>query len=212
MSRHQPVVAATADDIATLKQWSAGRTLEARMVERARIVLRCIDGDQAKDIAHDLGVRPNTVADWRDRFLAEGINGLFDRHRSGKPKKYTDVFRNQVLATLELPPPAGQATWDGAAVAAHLNASDDAVWRVLRTEGISLQRQRSWCVSTDPQFAEKAADVIGLYLSPPTDAIVLSIDEKPSIQALERTTGYVQTSDSTIVRGFKSTGTHAARG
>jgi len=175
------------------------------MVERARIVLRCIDGDQAKDIAHDLGVRPNTVADWRDRFLAEGINGLFDRHRSGKPKKYTDVFRNQVLATLELPPPAGQATWDGAAVAAHLNASDDAVWRVLRTEGISLQRQRSWCVSTDPQFAEKAADVIGLYLSPPTDAIVLSIDEKPSIQALERTTGYVQTSDSTIVRGFKST-------
>ena len=175
------------------------------MVERARIVLRCIDGDRAIDIAHDLGIRPNTVIDWRQRFQTEGINGLFDRPRSGKPKTYTADFRNQVLATLELPPPSGQAIWDGAAIAAHLNASDDAVWRVLRKEGISLQRQRSWCVSTDPQFAEKAADVIGLYLNPPSNAIVLSIDEKPSIQALERPTGYVQTSDGTIVRGFKST-------
>ena len=205
MPRHQPSVTASPDDLATLHQWSASRTIEARLAERARIVLRCINGDRAIDIAQDLRIRPNTVISWRQRFQSEGIRGLYDRPRSGKPATYADDFRRQVLSTLELSPPTGQATWDGAAVAAHLKASDDAVWRVLRKEGISLQRQRSWCVSTDPQFAEKAADVVGLYLSPPTDAIVLSVDEKPSIQARECATGYVQTSDGTIVRGFKST-------
>jgi transposase len=76
---------------------------------------------------------------------------------------------------------------------------------VLRKEGIQLRRHRSWCVSTDPQFAAKAADIIGLYLNPPEHALVLSVDEKPSIQALERATGYVQTSSGKIVQGLKST-------
>ena len=175
------------------------------MVERARIVLRCIRGDAVQDIARDIGVRPNTVIDWRRRFAAEGLAGLYDRARPGKPKHYPADFRQQVLATLEQPPPAGQAVWDGQAVAAHLDASVDAVWRVLRKEGVNLQRQRSWCVSTDPEFAAKAADIIGLYLSPPVNAMVISVDEKPSIQALERRTGYVQTSSGDIVRGYQST-------
>jgi transposase len=110
-----------------------------------------------------------------------------------------------VLKTLEEPPPKGQAKWDGAAVAVHLGVSDDAVWRVLRREGICLARQRSWCVSTDPEFTSKAADIVGLYLNPPEKALVISIDEKPSIQALERTTGYVCTSNGKIVQGLKST-------
>jgi len=75
----------------------------------------------------------------------------------------------------------------------------------LRKEGICLSRQRSWCVSTDPEFSAKAADIIGLYLNPPENALVLSVDEKPSIQALERKTGYVETNSGKIVRGFKST-------
>jgi transposase len=205
MPRHQPAVDHSPEDIAILTAWASSRTLEARQVERARIVLRCIAGDAVKDIAGDLGIRPNTVIDWRRRFAAEGLAGLFDRPRSGKPKQYPADFRDQVLATLELAPPGGQATWDGPAVAAHLQASPDAVWRVLRKEGIGLSRQRSWCVSTDPEFAAKAADIIGLYLNPPANAIVFSVDEKPSIQALERKTGYVQTSNGTIVRGYKST-------
>ena len=90
-------------------------------------------------------------------------------------------------------------------LANHLEASDDAVWRVLRKEGICLARQRSWCVSTDPEFAPKAADIVGLYLSPPENAIVISVDEKPSIQALERATGYVCTSNGKVVHGLKST-------
>ena len=83
--------------------------------------------------------------------------------------------------------------WDGPAVAEKLDASVHAVWRVLRREGIYLQRRRSWCVSTDKEFVPKAADVVGLYLNPPVNAVVLSVDEKPSIQAIERASGYVET-------------------
>ena len=156
-------------------------------------------------MATALGASQNTVIEWRDRFTANGIKGLYDLPRSGKPPKYDKEFRNQVLKTLELMPPKGQASWDGPSLAKHLGASDDAVWRVLRKEGICLARQRSWCVSTDPEFAPKAADIVGLYLSPPENAIVISVDEKPSIQALERATGYVCTSNRKIVHGLKST-------
>src|SRR5437899_11060122 len=103
------------------------------------------------------------------------------------------------------PPPPGQACWDGPAVAAVLHGSVHAVWRVLLHEGICLQRQRSWCVSTDKEFAAKAADIVGLYLNPPEKALVISVDEKPSNQALERKTGYVETDNGKIVRGLKST-------
>jgi transposase len=188
-----------------LESWARSRTLGARLVERARIILGCLEGKAVSAIAQELKVRPNTVIDWRRRFESEGMSGLLDRARSGKPPHYTEEFRNQVLATLGLPPPPGQAVWDGPALAKHLSASVHAVWRVLRKEGICLIRQRSWCVSTDPEFAAKAADVVGLYLNPPQNALVLSVDEKPSIQALERTTGYVQTDNGKIVRGFKST-------
>src|SRR5437773_10190337 len=90
------------------------------------------------------------------------------------------------MELLEKPPPQGQAHWDGPGVAEQLNTSGHAVWRVLRKEGICLSRQRSWCVSTDPEFTAKAADIVGLYLNPPENALVISVDEKPSIQALEQ--------------------------
>lgn len=90
-------------------------------------------------------------------------------------------------------------------MAKHLSTSVDAVWRLLRKEGICLARQRTWCISTDSEFASKAADIIGLYLDAPTKALVIAVDEKPSIQALSRTTGYVITHNQKIVRGMKST-------
>jgi transposase len=142
---------------------------------------------------------------WRERFSARGVAGLKDDLRPGQPRKYPADLRNRILATLELPPPEEQSTWDGRAVAAHLSINVHAVWRVLRKEGISLQRQRSWGVSTDPEFAVKAAEVVGLYLNPPLNALVISVDEKPSIQAETRPTGYVKTESGKIVRGFKST-------
>jgi transposase len=188
-----------------LEQLARSRTEEARLVERAKIILKCLDGERVHKIAKDLQIRPNTVIEWRRRFEKQGIKGLKDRPRSGKPARYDAEFRNDVLNTLELPPPASQARWDGPAVAKHLDTSVDAVWRLLRKEGICLSRQRSWCVSTDPEFIPKAADIVGLYLNPPENALVISVDEKPSIQALERATGYVETANGKIVHGFKST-------
>lgn len=175
------------------------------MAERARIVLACLQGKRNDEVARQVGVRPNTVGVWRRRFAERGIAGLRDEPRSGKPAKYGPELRDRILRQLESPPPAGMASWDGGSLAQALGASDDAVWRVLRKEGIQLQRHRSWCVSTDPEFAAKAADVIGLYLNPPENALVLSVDEKPSIQALERARGYVQTNSGKIVQGLKST-------
>ena len=135
-----------------IDEWAKSRTMESRLVERAKIIQRCLAGEPITKIVHELKVRPNTVIDWRRRFDAKGIAGLADLPRSGKPPTYTAEFRNKVLATLEIPPPLGQAVWDGPAVAKHLGASVHAVWRVLRKEGICLSRQRSWCVSTDPEF------------------------------------------------------------
>ncbi len=164
-----------------IEEWAKSRTMESRLVERAKIIQRCLDGEPIKKIVQELHVRPNTVIDWRRRFDVQGIAGLTDLPRSGKPPKYTVEFRNKILATLEIPPPLGQSAWNGPAVAKHLGASVHAVWRVLRKGGICLSRQRSWCVSTDPEFSVKAADIIGLYLNPPEKALVISVDEKPSI-------------------------------
>jgi transposase len=205
MARVAVALSCTAEEMDELKHLSRSRSGEVRLAERARMVLGCLQGKRNDEVAREVGVRPNTVGLWRQRFAARGLPGLRDEPRSGKPTKYGAELRDRVLAQLELPPPAGMASWDGGALAVALGASDDAVWRVLRKEGIQLQRHRSWCVSTDPEFAAKAADVIGLYLNPPQNALVLSVDEKPSIQALQRARGYVQTSSGKIVQGMKST-------
>lgn len=205
MSKSAPILTCSEEQRKEIVVLASSRTEEARIVERARMVLGCLDGKPMVRIASELGVRPNTVIEWRKRFSQHGIAGLRDLPRSGKPASYGAEFRKQVLALLETPPPKGQACWDGPSVAKRLKVSDDAVWRLLRKERICLSRQRSWCVSTDPEFVAKAADIVGLYLNPPENALVICVDEKPSIQALERNTGYVQTTDGKIVRGYKST-------
>lgn len=206
MARAAAKVTCGASDREWLESVSRSRTEETRLVERARIILDCLAGDRNDQIAARMNLQANTVAMWRKRYLAHGVVGLRDRPRSGKPPKYNaSELRARLLKQLELPAPDGQSSWDGATLAHALQVSDDAVWRILRKEGIQLRRMRSWCVSTDPEFAAKAADVIALYLGPPNNALVLSVDEKPSIQALRRRTGYVQTSSGKIVRGIQST-------
>jgi transposase len=205
MPRKARVLSCSPEDRKGLEEWSRSRTLELRLVERAKIILKSLDGLSIAQVAADIKIRPNTVIEWRGRFEKKGIAGLHDLPRSGKPVRYGAEFRKQVLATLEQPPPPGLAKWDGPAVAKAMDCSVHAVWRVLRRQGVCLSRQRSWCVSTDPEFIPKAADIVGLYLNPPENALVISVDEKPSIQALERSTGYVQTDNGKIVRGFKST-------
>lgn len=205
MPRRPSSVSCNPDQLSQLSTLASSRIAEVRISERARMVLHCIEGLPIIAIAAEMRVTANTVIMWRDRFVNSGLKGLNDKPRSGKPVTYTEAFRDQVIAALEERPPSGQSKWDGPALAKKLGASDDAVWRVLRKEGICLQRQRSWCVSVDPDFVPKAADVVGLYLNPPENALVISVDEKPSIQALERRTGYVQTDSGKIVQGYKST-------
>ncbi len=175
------------------------------MVERARIILACLDGKEIQQVAHEMRISIPAVRKWRARFAQQGVSGLGDRPRSGKPVRYGTSFGDRVLALLEQPAPPGMSHWDGPAVAKRLDSSVHAVWRILRREGIYLQRLRSWCVSTDPEFAPKAAEVVGLYLNPPLNAVVLSVDEKPSIQALERPSGYIETDNGSVVRALKST-------
>ena len=205
MSRIAVALSCEAEVMNELIRMSRSRSAEARMVERSRIILGCLAGKRNDTVAAELDIRPGTVGIWRKRFAEAGLAGLSDRPRPGKPPTYPADLKQRILRQLEKPAPPGQSSWDGGTLAQALGVSDDAVWRVLRKEGIQLRRHRSWCVSTDPQFAAKAADIIGLYLSPPQNALVICVDEKPSIQALERKTGYVQTSSSKIVRGLKST-------
>ncbi len=184
---------------------SRSRTEEARRVERARIILACLEGKENQHVAREVGASIPTVSKWRRRFAERGLEGLQDRPRSGKPATYDAAFRRRVLALLEQPPPPGRSHWDGRTLAEELGASVHAVWRTLRREGIYLQRLRTWCVSTDPEFARKAAEIVGLYLNPPFNALVLSVDEKPSIRAKERPSGYVETDSGALVRALKST-------
>jgi transposase len=205
MPRQAPELECSTEDKASLVDITKSRIEEARAVERARIILACLEGKQIQQVAGELGVSIPTVTKWRRRLALWGVRGLRDLRRPGKPVTYDASFRNRVLALLEEPPPPGMSHWDGPAVAERLGSSVYAVWRILRREGIHLQRHRSWCVSTDKEFAPKAADVVGLYLNPPLNAVVLSVDEKPSLQAIERPSGYVETDSGAVVRGLKST-------
>lgn len=205
MPRHAALIECSADIRAELLAISRSRTEEVRMVERARIILNSLEGKEIQQVAKETGRSLLTVRKWRARFVERGILGLRDQPRSGKPSIYGSSFRDRVLQLIEQPPPKGLSLWDGPTVAEKLNASVHAVWRVLRKEGIYLQRLRTWCVSTDPEFAPKAAEIVGLYLNPPLNALVISVDEKPSIQAIQRPSGYVQTDSGAIVRAMKST-------
>lgn len=205
MPRHAPTLECSVEDRESLISITKSLSEEARTVMRARIILARLEGKEIQQVARELRISVPTVTKWCRRFSLWGLRGLGDEPRSGKPVKYDTAFRNGVLALLEQPPPPGMSHWDGPAVAERLGSSVHAVWRVLRREGIHLQRHRSWCVSTDKEFAPKAADVVGLYLNPPLNAVVLSVDEKPSIQAIERLSGYVETDTGKIVRAMKST-------
>jgi transposase len=188
-----------------LKRLAHSQKDEARLVRRAKMILECIKGRRIKDISEELGEQQDIIIKWRDRFIEKGLFGLLDKKRSGKPVVYGNEWKASVLAKLNEKPPYGMARWDGPTLANELNTSKDAIQRFLQKEGIQLARMRTWCVSTDPEFAAKAADVVGLYLAPPQNAIVISIDEKPSVQALSRTTGYVTSRNGKFVGALKST-------
>jgi len=196
-------VVLTSTDRAVLRSWLAAGKTEQRLALRAAVVLGVAEGLSNAAVAARVGVRPATVSKWRGRFARTGLASLADAPRSGKPAHYQAAHEQRILAMLDKPPPAGYRRWDGALLARHLgDISKHQIWRVLRQHQISLARRRSWCISTDPCFAQKAADVVGLYLQPPENAVVLAVDEKPHIQALERAQGWLQLPDGKALTGF----------
>ena len=206
MTRVAERIECTKEQLELLNKFANSQKSEKRLVDRARMVLGCAQGHRIKDIAKDLGVLPNTVIKWRERFKAYGMDGLYDDPRSGRPDVYGE---KEILAKvgelLKEEPPYGYSLWDGSTLAERIGCSPDTVWRILRENNIVLRRHRSWCQSKDPQFAEKAADIVGLYLNPPENAIVISVDEKPGIQAKTQKAGFVREHDGTVVTGVNST-------
>jgi transposase len=168
-------------------------TTAQRDVKQARIVLPAAEGRSTRSIAEEVGVQPRIVSHWRRRFAEHGLGGLKDRPRAGKKPIYGKSTNKRILVLLEKPPPAGYARWTGPLKARALGDVDvQYVLRFLREYNIDLAARKSWCESNDPAFVAKAADVVGLYVDPLAKAIVLCVDEKPSIQALERAKGYLK--------------------
>ena len=203
MAKRATPIVLSVDEKRTLQQWRRAHKTERRVAERARIILLAAQGRSNLQIAVELGTRPARVSKWRTRFARQRLAGLADEARPGKPRRYDAATEKRILAKLDEAPPAGHATWTGQLLAKALGkVSAQQVWRVLRRRGISLRRRRSWCVSTDPEFSRKAADVVGLYLDPPENAVVLAVDEKPHIQALERAQGWLRLPDGKALTGF----------
>jgi transposase len=204
MSRPAPEIRLSTKEKEILLRWMRSSKTEQRMVERARMILLASDGLSGKEIALKMGTRDARVSKWLRRFALERIAGLNDSARSAeKRRKYTSVTEKRILQALNEPVPAGYSRWNGRLLAEHLgDVSKDRVWRVMRKHDLHLERRQSWCVSTDPEFSRKAADVVGLYLNPPQNALVLCVDEKPCIQALERAQGWIRLPNGRALTGF----------
>ena len=146
----------SAEERSALEAWARAPTSEQRLVERARIILLAADGLASRAIARELGCSRGAASKWRTRFAAARLVGLADRPRSGKPKTYDATADRRILAVLDRPPPEGFARWTAPRIARVLgDVSDQYVWRFLRAQRIDLAGRKSWCVSTDPEFAAK---------------------------------------------------------
>jgi transposase len=183
----------TAAERAELAVLSRSQRAQHRQRQRARIVLMAGDGAATREIARTVGCTIGTASKWRVRFARSRMVGLEDAGERGAEPKYGAEHNARILALLDRKPPAGHSNWTGPLLAGALgDIHVQHVWRFLRAQKIDLTGRKSWCVSNDPDFAAKAADIVGLYMAPPDNAIVFSIDEKPSIQALERAQGYLK--------------------
>jgi DDE superfamily endonuclease/Winged helix-turn helix len=173
-------------DRSTLESWTRSSTVSAGQRERAQIVLAVADGAGISGAARSVGVSRPTAIKWRERFSADGLEGLRDRPRSGRPKRIDGAAI--IAATLEAPPRALAVThWSSRLLGRHLGIGEATVARAWRAYRVQPWRRDTFKFSTDPELEAKVRDVVGLYLDPPENAIVLCVDEKSQIQALNRT-------------------------
>jgi len=179
-------VVLTDNERATLVRWSRRAKTAQFLALRSRIVLGCAEGKSNQQVAAEVGVWPQTVGKWRRRFLESGLDGLSDEPRPGAPRTITDEqVEAVVVATLERTP-ADATHWSRAAMAAESGLSRSTVGRIWKTFGLKPHQVETFKLSTDPQFIDKVRDIVGLYLDPPEKALVLCVDEKAQIQALDR--------------------------
>jgi transposase len=170
-----------------LQRWSRRRRSAAGLAQRSRIVLACAEGLTNTAVAKRVGVSVPTVRRWRGRFAKRRLDGLLDEPRPGRPREISDEqVENVIVKTLESKPPDGGTHWSTRNMAAAAGLNQTAVSRIWRAFGLQPHRVEHFKLSKDPQFVEKIRDVVGLYLDPPERAIVLCVDEKSQIQALDR--------------------------
>ena len=178
----------TDEERRALEGWSRRRKTAQALALRSRIVLACAGGASNQAVAAELGVSRDTVRKWRSRFLESRLEGLTDEPRPGRPRTVTDEKVEAVItATLEQEPPGGDTHWSTRSMARSAGVSQTAVSRIWRAFGLKPHVVQTWKLSTDPQFIDKVRDVVGLYMDPPDHAMVLCVDEKSQIQALDRT-------------------------
>ncbi len=171
-----------------LRRWSRGRSTPARLVMRAKIVLRAAQGQQNKQIAAELDITEQTASRWRRRFAAAGLAGIEkDAPRGGRKPKLRDRVARKIIETTTRQTPKDATHWSTRTLARFLSVDKMMVQRVWLANGLKPHRVKTFKVSNDPRFIEKLSDVVGLYLDPPEHALVLSCDEKSQIQALDRT-------------------------
>ena len=181
-----PIILGEAERSA-LRRLANSRSLPHGVVRRAQIVLACADGEPGNSIARRMNLNKNTVVKWRKRYLEQGLQGLHDELRAGRPRSHGDERVAEIINAALQSPPKGATHWTTRSMAEHCGVSKSTVQRWFDLFGVQPHRQRTFKLSTDPFFIEKVRDMVGLYLNPPDHAVVLCVDEKTQVQALQRT-------------------------
>jgi transposase len=181
-----PLVVPEADRVQLLA-WSRRPKSSNGLAQRARIVLRCADGLPSSQVARELGVTDNTICKWRSRYIERGLAGLLDEPRCGAPRRVSDEQVEAVLTMTLEQMPKDATHWSTRSMGEASGLSHNTVHRIWRAYGLQPHRVETFKLSNDPQFIEKVRDIVGLYLNPPDKAMVLCVDEKSQIQALDRT-------------------------
>lgn len=187
MGRPIPPINLTTEEREQLQALAATHSLPQNLATRVRIILLAAKDRANKDIAQELRLDPGTVSKWRRRFLENRLEGLHDELRPGRPRSISDRRIAALIYKTLKTKPRHETHWSSRTLAAEAKVSDSTVRRVWRVFGIQPHRQKGFKLSTDPFFVEKVRDIVGLYLNPPDKALVLCVDEKSQLQALDRT-------------------------
>jgi transposase len=181
------VVVLTKDERSQLEAWARRPKSAQALAMRSRIVLAASNGGSNVEVADRLGLSRKTVGKWRSRFVVHRLDGLLDEPRPGRPRTISDERVEAVITKTLESAPKDATHWSTRSMAREVGLNQTAVTRIWRAFGLQPHRQDSWKLSKDPQFVDKVKDVVGLYLNPPERAVVLCVDEKSQIQALDRT-------------------------